>query len=72
MKLFVKVEVQVIKRELNAQADDLAKIASFGKFTKKNKMTIAEVSTVTSSELEAEIPKVFMIQEKTQGWVALS
>lgn len=53
MKKFVKVEVQAVKKELNAQANDLMKRSTFGEFTKTNKMNITEVPTSIPSELEA-------------------
>ena len=65
----MKVEVQAVKRELNAWVDDLEKIAAFGVFTEKNKMSIAKVPTNVSSELEVEIAEVNMIKEKGRSWI---
>ena len=64
MKKFTKVEIQVVKRELNGRVDDLAKRVAVGEFTKKNKMTIIEIPTAISSKSKAKISKVFMIEEK--------
>ena len=52
MKKFMKVEVQAVQRELNTRAYGLAKSAAFGEFSKKNKISIAEVPTVVSLDLE--------------------
>ena len=41
MKCFRRINVQAIKRELNARADQLAKCAAYGEYNKKSKLTTA-------------------------------
>ena len=41
MKNFRRIDIQAIKRELNARADQLAKGAAYGEYDKKSKVTTA-------------------------------
>ena len=41
MKNFRRIDIQAIKRELNARADQLAKGAAYGEYDKKSKLTTA-------------------------------
>ena len=46
MKHFRRIDIQAIKRELNAIVDQLAKGATYGEYDKKNKVTTTVVQNV--------------------------
>ena len=60
MKHFQSIDIQAIKRELNARADLLAEGAAFGEYDKKNKLT-------TTNEYPLEVNMVEAKDESESG-----
>ena len=63
VKCFQRINIQEMKRELNARVDKLAKCAAYGEYDKKNRLTTsneypAEVNMIEAGdELEPEVSK---------------
>ena len=54
MKCFRRIDIQAIKRELNARTNQLAKGAAYGEYDKKNKFTTAGEYPPGINMIEAE------------------
>ena len=67
MKCFRRIDIQAIKRELNSRADQLAKGAAYGEYSKKNKFTTAGEypPDVNMIEVEDESEP----RAKKEGWM---
>ena len=54
MKCFRRIDVQAIKKKLNARANQLAKGAAYGEYDKKSKLTTAGECPPDVNMVEAE------------------
>ena len=67
MKCFRRIDIQAIKRELNARADQLAKGAAYGEYDKKNKLKTTNEHPLGVNMIEAE-DELESGRRRKDGW----
>ena len=67
VKCFRRIDIQAIKRELNARADRLAKGAAYGEYEKRNKLTTSNNYPVKVNMIDAE--EEMELEVSDESWI---